>query len=282
VAELAYFDVARLGESAVTMWAELGGKIVEEAQAAGRLKSLSRKDKTPEALALRYLKGAADRKRDAAAGKGSAVHGWCESIVRENVGPDGYLVIPDHGPVLAQIPEELRPYVSGFLKWNDLWLPRFVNVEFTVYSREFGYAGTSDALVMIWCQRREDGELVPGPREDGRVVRLPHTGWARSIVDFKTGNLYEEAALQVASYAKAEFIGLPDGSELPMPKVDHAALLYLKEDGSYEFRWVPGAVSTQTLDSLFEFFKIVAGVAYYRAEVAGSVIGKPVKGETNA
>jgi hypothetical protein len=43
--------------------------------------------------------------------------------------------------------------------------------------------------------------------------------------------IFPETALQLAAYRNAEFVGLPDGSEQPMPKVDWCAALWVTDHG---------------------------------------------------
>lgn len=81
--------------------------------------------------------------------------------------------------------ETERPYVSSFDRWMTEAGAETVAVETTVVSEEHGYGGTID-----------------------RICDIP--GLGRLVIDIKTGNVYDEAHLQVAAYMAAD-AGLPDG-----------------------------------------------------------------------
>jgi hypothetical protein len=139
--------------------------------------------------------------RSKAADRGSAIHKWLE------------------GHVLAQtpvIPEGAEPFIRHVRQWiKDYGLKRssFLASEAVVYSRGHSYAGTLDMILRI--------------------------GDRTFIVDLKTADAmdkgpYSEVALQMAMYARADFIGLPDGTEAPLPEVDGAAVLHVSPEG-YKF-----------------------------------------------
>src|SRR5690348_5762134 len=102
---------------------------------------------------------------------------------------------------MPPIDPDLVPYMAGFQAFLDDFQPEYKAAEFTVYNREHRYAGTADAMAQI-------GDTL----------------W---LLDTKTGkDVYGEAALQLAAYRHAEFIGVAEtGDELPMPKVDRCGVL---------------------------------------------------------
>ena len=52
----------------------------------------------------------------------------------------------------------------------------------------------------------------------------------RLMLDYKTSKaVYSDYGLQLAAYRNMEFIGLPDGSELPVPETDAGAVLHIRE-----------------------------------------------------
>src|SRR3990172_181392 len=78
--------------------------------------------------------------------------------------------------------------------------------EASVFNRTERYAGTLDAIATI----------------GGRTL----------VIDVKSGKgVYPETALQLAAYRWAEFVGVPDGSEQPMPPTVGAAVLHLTDQG---------------------------------------------------
>jgi hypothetical protein len=87
------------------------------------------------------------------------------------------------------------PMVNAVLSFLQDAEPEIVWSEHTVYSRTYEYAGTADII--------------------GRM----HIGGSRLpvVIDIKTSkSIYDEVALQLAAYARADFVGLDDGTEVPL------------------------------------------------------------------
>lgn len=144
--------------------------------------------------AIDWLKRAPFRETDRAAAQGTDVHAWAEAHLLGT------------GVTVEKAPEAQRGYLESFLRFIGEMRPRWEMSEATVYNREYGYAGTLDALLYV-----------------------PLMGDGLGLVDFKTtkSGIFPETALQLAAYKAAEFVGLPDGTEVPMPEVDWAAALWL-------------------------------------------------------
>lgn len=160
--------------------------------------------------AIDWLKRSPFRETDKAAVQGTDLHDWAESYVLGNAVP------------VEDLPLIQRPYAHGFLKFLDDFKPEYEMTEATVYSRKWGFAGTLDFL-----------------------ARIPGIGL--TLGDYKTGKgVYGEVSAQLAAYRHADFIGMPDGSEVPVPEVDGCAVLHLTpkgyelipvEAGEVEFRY---------------------------------------------
>ena len=133
--------------------------------------------------ALQAAKEYPDEARDAAAAKGTAIH---EAIYQWQVLGER----PDD-PVISQA-------VQAYDAWRMTVAMEVVASELTVWSPSDQYAGTID-----------------------QVCRNAAGHW--SVIDFKTGGAYPEAALQVAAYANAleELTGIP---------VDDAWILRIPRD----------------------------------------------------
>lgn len=98
----------------------------------------------------------------------------------------------------------LWPDVEAFLDWCDRMRPRWVRNEFQVFHDGLSYAGSVDALVEV--------------------------GARLGIVDVKTSKaVYGDYSLQLAAYRFADFIGQPDGSRTPMPRVDFCGVLHVRD-----------------------------------------------------
>lgn len=144
---------------------------------------------------IKWLKSTPYAHRDKAADLGTFVHEAAEAYVLKKPFPKW--------PVLV------APRMQAFEQFLKDYEPAYEQTEASVYNRTEHYAGTLDAIATI----------------AGR----------RLLLDTKTGKgVYPEVGLQLAAYRHAEFIGLPDGSEAPMPAVDGAAVLHLPESGGYQ------------------------------------------------
>ena len=142
--------------------------------------------------ALQQAKNYPDEARDAAAAKGTAIH---EAIYNwETIGERPNDAVENQA-------------VQAYDAWRTTVAMEVVASELTVWSPSDKYAGTID-----------------------QVCRNSNGHW--SVIDFKTGGAYPEAALQVAAYANAleELTGIP---------VDDAWILRIPrdqpEDGSPQF-----------------------------------------------
>lgn len=148
-------------------------------------------EQDPDA-AVAFLKGLPWAQRDRAANLGTDIHQAIEAV--------------QLGRPMPPWPLPLRPYMESFAGFVRDFSPSFEMAEETVYNRAESYAGTLDAIAVI--------------------------GGNRVLLDAKSGSgIYPEVALQLAAYRNAEFRGLPDGSESPMPPVDGAMALHLRQDG---------------------------------------------------
>lgn len=131
-------------------------------------------------------------KDNSAANLGSTVHALCERI--------------SLGEHPENIPEDALPFVGAFNEFLMKYEPTILETEVTIFSKTHGYAGTADAFMAI----------------NGRTY----------VCDYKTGkSVYPEAALQMAAYRYGDFLGRPDGSEDPIPKVDGALVLHVRPEG---------------------------------------------------
>jgi len=157
-------------------------------------------DMTP-AAALTYLTSLSETARLGSASTGTNVHRYLE------------LVSTGQSPSLSNSEE-----LAGFYQQVDQFIvdyrPNFIESEARVYSNQWGYAGTLDAIIEI--------------------------GGKCYVMDAKSGKrVYPEVALQLAAYRNADFIGDPDGLERPLPDCSRVAglVLHIRPD-KYELRTV--------------------------------------------
>jgi hypothetical protein len=159
----------------------------------------------------------ADQDRDQAASRGTDVHALCAAIIR--------------GEAVHETEEE-RPYLDGFRRWLLSTMPRVVESEQMVANLSEGYAGTFDLIVEMAGKR-----------------------WLIDIKTAKEGKgPYPETGLQLAAYAKAEFIGKPnDPVKYPMPRCQRFAVLSLRPDGP---ELVPYAVDGETYQAFLAALRV--------------------------
>jgi hypothetical protein len=247
VAELAYGDVERDGKRALQRWAKEGAAYLKALREAGM--KLERADETPRGLALRWLKGEPDRIRDAAMLRGQQVHTASEDLVLASVREGVRLYLVDELAGMT-FDESIAPMMAGFVRWINAHRPRIIATEATVYNRSEAYAGTADLFAEF---------LIRGH-------------WRRLCVDYKSGRaVYPEVALQTCAYARAEFVGGPDGvSEHPVPAVDGTAVLHLTPKG-------PVFKQLRYDDTVWRAFLYVREVFRWVVELAPTAIGDAIE-----
>lgn len=179
-----------------------------------------------------YVRRAHQRIKDSAADLGTEIHRLVEAHT---------LGVPT-----PTWPLPVRPRMLAFEQFVADYQPVVEAAETKVYSRQYGFAGTCDLIATI------DRELA--------------------VIDVKSGRqVWPESALQVAGYARSEFLVAdpnhpgavqvtpgrgrryytwsgPPEDEIPMPAVTAGYVLHLKPDG-YELH------RTGDLYTLFEMFK---------------------------
>lgn len=156
---------------------------------------LPRSGETPPNVRTRLVKQG-EGARDSAAERGTLIHGY----------------IAESTP-LADVPEELRPYVESYAKAVIELGIKPVLVERTIINDRYGYAGSFDMLAKV----REHGDETV-------------------IVDLKTGKgAYPEYALQVYAYLKGDAVMHGDKVDAKatkaLKKATGAAILHIRPDG---------------------------------------------------
>lgn len=186
--------------------------------------------KVDHAAAIDLLKGAPWRERDKGANLGSALHRAMEC---DTLG----LPMPEMDETVTAMFERARP-------WSQMWAWELA--EATILNQTIGYAGTLDGVIVT---------KVP-------LGRFP--AGSRLMIDFKTNKkgrqghgLYPECAYQMAGYAHAEVICLPDGSQVPMIACDGAVALWVRSDECHLYEVEIGPRAWAAFLSAFEVAKVV-------------------------
>jgi hypothetical protein len=107
----------------------------------------------------------------------------------------------------VEVTEEERPFLEAYQQWIADWRPEFLATEEMVISTQHRYGGTFDA-----------------------AVRMLDEVW---LIDYKTSKgVYPETALQLAAYARADFIGRPgDPTRYEIPQATQFGVLHLRPTG---------------------------------------------------
>lgn len=207
--------------------------------------------------AVDWLKRAPFRETDRAAAQGTDVHDWCEKFVLGQA-----VKVTDED-------EAKQPYLQAFLSWLAEWEPRYEMTEATVYNRRYGYAGTCDFLAWV----RVDHLLASGLELTDwfdETFPINDAGEVLLLGDYKTGKgVYGETALQLAAYRHGEFIGLPDGTEHPMPDVAGCVVLHLTPDG---YQLLP----VRTSEAEHRAFLYAQQVRNFCEDTSKVVLGQPL------
>lgn len=199
-----------------------------KAQQERRLAGMVKQD--PDAT-TEYLKALPWAKTSRAADIGTRVHEAIESLIT--------------GAARPPLADDEKPRMMWFDEFVKDYRPTFIAAEASIYNRTHGYAGTFDALMMI------------------EGVSLP------LMLDVKTGKaVYHEAALQLSAYRRGEFIGMPDGTEAPLPETAGGVVLHLRDDG-YDL------LDVDTGDHVFAAFIYAREVNRWMEEGAKTAIGSP-------
>ncbi len=186
---------------------------------------------------VKELAGQPDKIRDAAGERGSEIHDYAEALL--------------HGKAV-DVPDELAPYVDGYLRLIDEWDIKPVLTETSVGNRKDWYVGRLDS-----------------------IVRIGALGDCLVLLDWKTSRgVYGETALQTAGYARAEFYVTDEdpNTEIPLPQVERTMVCHITPDGSflYDLGKTPAEI-----DRHYELF-IAAAFTHKTAKERGSIITEPL------
>lgn len=207
--------------------------------------------------AVDYLKREPFRFTSDRADLGTAVHGAADAYA-----------LGKPAPALERLEE--RQHVAAFLHFTKVMAPRFVATEAEVYSRRHKYAGQTDAILELSLGALLDLEQsFPAEWRDRAEAR---DGVLRVMVDYKTGKgVYPEAALQLNAYAHADFLGMPNGAEAPLPELDALAVLHLQPNA---WRLVPVRLDPE----VFTAFLYVREVFRWLEVTSKDVLGDELAG----
>ena len=180
---------------------------------------------------------ASKRSSSAAMARGSEIHEAVDSFLSSGV----------HGSDLAQ--------VEAAVDFVDRCVEEVLYHEATIFSVEYQYAGTADLIVVL----RSAAPVPPALR--GRTA----------VIDWKSGKVYPEVALQLTAYSRGDFVVNEEGEDEDLPAIDLGVVVQLPESGIWAARPV------ELSDDIFRAFVALRTLAKYRAYIEPDAIGKAWK-----
>lgn len=190
--------------------------------------------------AIAHVKGARNRDASDKGDRGTIVHAAIDAYLQgEPMSKEEMKRLLDEAFVPNHMYQSTAGMISAAMEFLFETEPKVHWNEATVYSREHHYAGTADLI----CEIMIDGKRQP------------------AIVDFKTSKaIYDDVALQLVAYARADFVGLNDGTEDQLvPKksdlpIKYGVVIRPKANGTYE------RADFNMNDDLFQLFLHCKGV----------------------
>lgn len=190
---------------------------------------------------------------------GTAIHDACEQYALTGVRPE--------------VDDELRPYLDHFDRWVQKHSPEFLATELTVYSDDYGYAGTLDFIARV------HGVVVIGDYKTSKKSKDSRG---------KAKKPYPEVALQLAAYRYAEhalpvkprrferggrryyLLGPDERPQLvPMPEVQGALALSITPEHC-------NAHPVNTSPAVFDHFGYCIERARWAFDVSRTVLGDAI------
>lgn len=186
---------------------------------------------------VKELASEPNKVRDAAGERGTEIHDYAEALL--------------HGKAV-EVPDELAPYVDGYLRLIDEWDIKPVLTETSVGNRKDWYVGRLDS-----------------------IVRIGALGDCLVLLDWKTSRgVYGETGLQTAAYARAEFYVTDDEPdvEIPLPQVERTMVCHITPEGSYLYDL---AKTPAEIDRHYDMFIAAAFTAKTKKE-RDAIITEPL------
>jgi hypothetical protein len=167
---------------------------------------------------------------------------------KANLGTDVHKAVEAFLSGEAQPPRDgVVPYLAGAAAFMAERVHRIVHSEAVVYNLRYDYAGRVDAIAKM-----DDGDLA--------------------VIDWKSGRVNTEMALQINGYAHGEFVGRPDGTTVTLPPITQGWIVQLPGDGTYEATPVP------ITDRAFKTFLAYRTIQKWADDHEDEALGEPVTG----
>jgi hypothetical protein len=194
--------------------------------------------------AVKYLSGAARRYTKIRSDFGSEAHDLFERMIR--------------GEVVRSVSPDLVHVFKHFAEFLAAVNPQLLRTEDVAWSDTYGYAGSFDAILIVWL----DADGYPTPDRSGTPRIL--------IVDWKTSkDTHAEVAMQLAAYANADYILDDDGQRAEMPEIAGGAVLHITDKG---WAFIPVKLRTA-----MPYFLHLLGMVGWDTD-SRTMLGKPIAG----
>lgn len=193
-------------------------------------------------------KSAPDQERDKAAVRGTTIHKYAEDILNG---------LP------VDVPEELYPYVDGYVRFLDRFHVSPLMTERTVL--------LSGATLDPGAKKKVPGS---GGRFDA-VGHIPTVCDGPVLWDVKTSNgIYRETKLQTAAYACADYYVEPDAPTTPLtlPEIQATFVAHVTAEGTFLH---PMARTREEILEHFEFFR--SAYQIYKFGLAAHKVADPIE-----
>lgn len=175
-------------------------------------------DRGDKRSAIDHIKGARYRDSSTKADRGTIVHASVEAyLAGKPVDVDAVQAALEEKNIPRKMWKPAFKMIDGVQEFLFDYEPEVYWSEATVYSREHEYAGTADLIAKV----RIGDSVLP------------------AILDIKTSKaIYNETAMQLAAYGRADFVGLDDGAEKPLTPdgdpIRHGIVIRPTPTGKYE------------------------------------------------
>lgn len=210
--------------------------------------------------AVKWLMQSRYAESGAAKARGSQLHDAAEKLA---------LGVP------PEVDVEILPYVEQYKRFLEDFKPEFLMAEAPVYNETFSYAGTTDGVFII------DGKRL---LFDIKTVKVK-PGELNESGKPKHRGPYDEVALQLAAYRRAEKVGLmaervenyygryyvydPSKHFEPMPEVDGTVALMISPA---DYRLIP----VRTDDEVFRCFLAARECCRFNVDVSKRIFGPEI------
>ncbi len=208
--------------------------------------------------AIELIRGARFRRGGSAMARGSDVHAWIEARIKS--------------APLPAVDESLRPWIENVDRFLDAFQPEFELAEAPIFSLQYRYAGTMDAIARIGDQLLildyKTHDKPPNARS-----RPPYDSTALQLAAYRHADVVSIQPAPTHQYGgRRYYIWSPDDEHVPMPQVDGAAAVTIgPTPGDVEL------VPVRTDEQVWHAFLYAREVFRWTATLARDVIGAPVR-----